>query len=231
MQLRRSAAFATEAPCLHRAVPVCDRRSRERQPFRIRRHCDGLFRRCHSPLGLRPRGPPVFSPLPARAGRVSLLPLFLWERKSASFILRQKLHSRQEAMPSRVFAAATRIADANQDCESSPRFHFFRASLFAQGTYPADRCGVRDHVDAFTKQVCEVIVGKTAAVQLAVACLLARGHLLIEDIPGVGKTTLSQALARSLALGFQRIQFTSDLLPARSEERRVGKECGGRLRT
>src|SRR5207244_12800596 len=48
----------------------------------------------------------------------------------------------------------------------------------------------------------------------AVACLLARGHLLIEDIPGVGKTTLSQALARSLALDFQRIQFTSDLLPA-----------------
>ncbi|MBA2241411.1 MAG: AAA family ATPase [Chthoniobacterales bacterium] len=69
-------------------------------------------------------------------------------------------------------------------------------------------------VDAFTKQICEVIVGKTQAVKLAVACLLARGHLLIEDIPGVGKTTLSQALARSLGLGFQRIQFTSDLLPA-----------------
>ncbi len=63
-------------------------------------------------------------------------------------------------------------------------------------------------------QICEVIVGKTQAVKLAVACLLARGHLLIEDIPGVGKTTLSQALARSLGLKFQRIQFTSDLLPA-----------------
>ena len=78
-------------------------------------------------------------------------------------------------------------------------------------------CGssdVRDHIDAFTRQVGEVIVGKTEAVKLAVACLLARGHLLIEDIPGVGKTTLSQALARSLGLGFQRIQFTSDLLPA-----------------
>ena len=56
-----------------------------------------------------------------------------------------------------------------------------------------------EHVDAFTKQICEVIVGKNQAVKLAVACLLARGHLLIEDIPGVGKTTLSQALARSLA--------------------------------
>jgi MoxR-like ATPase len=73
---------------------------------------------------------------------------------------------------------------------------------------------VTDHVDAFTKQICEVIVGKNEAVKLAVACLLARGHLLIEDIPGVGKTTLSQTLARSVALGFQRIQFTSDLLPA-----------------
>lgn len=71
-----------------------------------------------------------------------------------------------------------------------------------------------DAVDAYTNQICEVIVGKIQAVKLAVACLLARGHLLIEDIPGVGKTTLSQALARSLGLKFQRIQFTSDLLPA-----------------
>ena len=69
-------------------------------------------------------------------------------------------------------------------------------------------------IDAFTSQVCEVIVGKPEAVRLATACLLARGHLLIEDIPGVGKTTLSHALARSLGLGFNRIQFTSDLLPA-----------------
>lgn len=73
---------------------------------------------------------------------------------------------------------------------------------------------MRSEIDAFTSQIGEVIVGKTEAVKLAVACLLARGHLLIEDIPGVGKTTLSQALARSLGLGFQRIQFTSDLLPA-----------------
>ncbi|MEP6937723.1 MAG: AAA family ATPase [Chthoniobacterales bacterium] len=71
-----------------------------------------------------------------------------------------------------------------------------------------------DRIDAFTAQIGEVIVGKAEAIQLAVAALLARGHLLIEDIPGVGKTTLSQALARSLGLGFQRIQFTSDLLPA-----------------
>jgi MoxR-like ATPase len=73
---------------------------------------------------------------------------------------------------------------------------------------------VPDHIDAFTRQIGEVIVGKSQAIKLAVACLLARGHLLIEDIPGVGKTTLAQALARSLGLAFQRIQFTSDLLPA-----------------
>ena len=69
-------------------------------------------------------------------------------------------------------------------------------------------------IQSFVDQICHVIVGKTEAVKLAVACLLARGHLLIEDVPGVGKTTLAQALARSLGLGFQRIQFTSDLLPA-----------------
>ena len=86
--------------------------------------------------------------------------------------------------------------------------------MFAHRVIPADDCGVTDHIDGFVKQICEVIVGKNQAVKLALACLLARGHLLIEDIPGVGKTTLSQALARSLALAFQRIQFTSDLLPA-----------------
>ena len=59
-----------------------------------------------------------------------------------------------------------------------------------------------------------VIRGKGEVIRLAVICLLARGHVLIEDVPGVGKTTLAQALARSLGLAFQRIQFTSDLLPS-----------------
>jgi MoxR-like ATPase len=59
-----------------------------------------------------------------------------------------------------------------------------------------------------------VILGKDSQIQLCLACLLARGHLLIEDIPGVGKTTLAHALAKTLGLSFQRVQFTSDLLPA-----------------
>ena len=59
----------------------------------------------------------------------------------------------------------------------------------------------------------QVVLGKEQQVRLAVACLLARGHLLIEDLPGMGKTTLSHALARVMGLSFQRIQFTSDLLP------------------
>src|SRR5262250_298870 len=58
------------------------------------------------------------------------------------------------------------------------------------------------------------LVGKPEVVRLAVIGLVARGHLLIEDVPGVGKTTLAAALARSIGVGFQRIQFTSDMLPA-----------------
>lgn len=60
----------------------------------------------------------------------------------------------------------------------------------------------------------EAIQGKPEVVRLALACLLARGHLLIEDVPGVGKTTLAQAMARSVRARFHRIQFTSDMLPS-----------------
>jgi MoxR-like ATPase len=59
-----------------------------------------------------------------------------------------------------------------------------------------------------------IILGKERQIRLALACLLARGHLLIEDLPGVGKTTLAHTLARLLGLDFQRIQFTSDMLPS-----------------
>ncbi len=60
----------------------------------------------------------------------------------------------------------------------------------------------------------QIILGKEGQIRLALACLLARGHLLIEDLPGVGKTTLAHTLARLLGLQFSRIQFTSDMLPA-----------------
>lgn len=63
-------------------------------------------------------------------------------------------------------------------------------------------------------QVSTIIVGKREQVSLSVICLLASGHLLVEDVPGVGKTTLSQALARSLGLSAARVQFTADLLPS-----------------
>src|SRR5712692_9238595 len=64
------------------------------------------------------------------------------------------------------------------------------------------------------RSISQVIHGKDEAIELALVTLLARGHLLIEDVPGVGKTTLAQALARSFHCAFQRIQFTSDLLPS-----------------
>jgi len=67
---------------------------------------------------------------------------------------------------------------------------------------------------AVAQQVGQVIVGKELQVRQSLTCLLAGGHLLLEDLPGVGKTTLSHALALSLGLQFNRIQFTSDLLPA-----------------
>jgi MoxR-like ATPase len=67
---------------------------------------------------------------------------------------------------------------------------------------------------AAARQVGRIVVGKDQQVRLAFTCLLAGGHLLIEDVPGVGKTTLAHALALSLGLKFNRVQFTSDLLPA-----------------
>ena len=69
-------------------------------------------------------------------------------------------------------------------------------------------------LDHLVQEVETVFHGKREVVRLAVAALLARGHVLFEDVPGVGKTTLSHALAQTLGLGFRRIQFTADLLPS-----------------
>ena len=72
----------------------------------------------------------------------------------------------------------------------------------------------RSAIERVIQAASTVILGKETQVRLALACLLARGHLLIEDLPGVGKTTLAHVMAKSLGLHFQRIQFTSDMLPA-----------------
>jgi len=73
---------------------------------------------------------------------------------------------------------------------------------------------VKEKLKALLNQLNTVIVGKPAQVRDCVACLLAGGHLLIEDVPGVGKTTLAHALSRSFGLQFSRVQFTADLMPS-----------------
>ena len=69
-------------------------------------------------------------------------------------------------------------------------------------------------LDRLVQEVEKVFHGKSEVVRLALACVLARGHVLFEDVPGVGKTTLAHALAKTLGVGFRRIQFTADLLPS-----------------
>ncbi|NCF52608.1 AAA domain-containing protein [Gammaproteobacteria bacterium] len=81
-------------------------------------------------------------------------------------------------------------------------------------TLPLDKNSDRVVLDRVRNALGSIILGKDRQIRLAVSCLLARGHLLIEDLPGLGKTMLAQALARVLGMSFRRIQFTSDLLPA-----------------
>jgi len=81
-------------------------------------------------------------------------------------------------------------------------------------TLPAGLGPQREALERARRALGTIILGKDRQIGLALTCLLARGHLLIEDLPGLGKTMLAQALARVLDLSFRRIQFTSDLLPA-----------------
>ncbi|WP_024460376.1 MoxR family ATPase [Marinimicrobium sp. LS-A18] len=73
---------------------------------------------------------------------------------------------------------------------------------------------MRDFIQVVVDEIGQVLLGKEDKIKLALACLLSDGHLLIEDLPGMGKTTLAHALAKVLGLSYQRIQFTSDMLPA-----------------
>lgn len=73
---------------------------------------------------------------------------------------------------------------------------------------------MNNSVEKLINVVGTVLLGKDHQIKLALACLLAKGHLLIEDLPGMGKTTLAQCLSKSLGLSYERVQFTSDLLPA-----------------
>src|SRR5512134_985846 len=98
-----------------------------------------------------------------------------------------------------------------QQSSGPPRRQHTMESLAVE---PSDALHAAEPIRQLEENVALVIRGKREVIRLATVCLLARGHVLLEDVPGVGKTTLTQALARSLGLSFQRIQFTSDLLPS-----------------
>lgn len=87
-------------------------------------------------------------------------------------------------------------------------------SLKSVGKLSSNGLAVQKIISALVADIGKVLLGKEHQVKLALACLLARGHLLIEDLPGMGKTTLAHALAQVLGLSYKRVQFTSDMLPA-----------------
>jgi MoxR-like ATPase len=108
----------------------------------------------------------------------------------------------EEQVPSRVESPLERAAR-----------HSHAPTATAAGP-PADVAAIRAAADRITANIERVIEGKAGAIRLGIAVLLAEGHLLIEDVPGVGKTTFAKALARSIDCSVRRIQFTPDLLPS-----------------
>src|SRR5439155_1633404 len=106
-------------------------------------------------------------------------------------------------------AVAMNFIPSVQSCRLSSRLMILTDGFQAQPnrmSYPL--------IQGVVQQAGKIILGKERQIRVARACLLASGHLLIEDLPGVGKTTLAQVLAKLLGLNFHRIQFTSDMLPA-----------------
>ena len=84
---------------------------------------------------------------------------------------------------------------------------------------------VREKVLFALQEVQRAVIGKQEVTETVMKAFLAGGHVLVEDIPGLGKTTMAIAFSRAIGLQKRRVQFTPDVLPSRSEERRVGKEC------
>ena len=132
----------------------------------------------------------------------------------------------------------SRSAPSNGASRAHAKIGLFRSARAHGDDVVTGRIGVpmARPLDALIAQVSEIILGKDVAIRQCVTCLLAGGHLLIEDLPGVGKTTLAHALAVSLGLRFARVQFTSDLLPTdivgvtvyeRAEERSPGGANAG----
>ena len=109
--------------------------------------------------------------------------------------------------------AARRVSE-EEHASDSPSDHPADSGQGADPQPTLSREQAADHIAALTETLGTVLLGKEQQVKLALACLLARGHLLIEDLPGMGKTLLSHALARVLGLSYNRVQFTSDLLPS-----------------
>src|SRR5262249_27555338 len=98
--------------------------------------------------------------------------------------------------------------------ESSVSIELMSPMLESPALMNAVESSIRDKIFALREAIGVTVKGKFETIDLAIVALLAEGHLLIQDVPGVGKTTLGQALARSLNCEFHRIQFTSDLLPS-----------------
>src|SRR5271169_3830893 len=111
----------------------------------------------------------------------------------------------------------SRVSRRSRDLQSSRKRSNFcsrRPGELQTATNTKSTGGASTRLAELQRSIARVVKGKEDVIQLALTTLLARGHLLIEDVPGVGKTTLAQALARSFHCSFQRIQFTSDLLPS-----------------
>jgi MoxR-like ATPase len=98
--------------------------------------------------------------------------------------------------------------------EGSLTKDFFFFNIVDYKKLKGNRYDMKETIDKILAQVGQIILGKDKEIRMVFTCLLGKGHLLIEDIPGVGKTTLAHALAKTLGLSYNRIQFTSDLLPA-----------------